>query len=110
MFGKLGDLGNLDLGKLESAFTEMQQKVKESEAEAEAKLLKAKSGGGMVEVTINGKGEVVDIQIDPSLSEDLDSLQILLIAGVNDAIQMVKEAQKENAMSIVGNSLSGFGR
>ncbi|EJF06249.1 DNA-binding protein, YbaB/EbfC family [Thiovulum sp. ES] len=105
MFGKLGDL---DLSEFQNAFTEMQKKVKESEAEAEEKLLKAKAGGGMVEATINGKGEFVDISIDESLSDDFDSLKILLIAVVNDALKMAKEEQKKSAMNIVSNSLGGM--
>jgi DNA-binding YbaB/EbfC family protein len=58
----------------------------------------------MVEISMNGKSEVIDVVIDKSLMEDKDSLQILLIAGINDAIEKVKDAQKESAMNIVGNS------
>jgi DNA-binding YbaB/EbfC family protein len=104
MFGNLGDLGNLDLGKLQDAFSEMQEKVKQSEIEAENRVIQGKSGGGMVEISMNGKSEVIDVVIDKSLMEDKDSLQILLIAGINDAIEKVKDAQKESAMNIVGNS------
>jgi DNA-binding YbaB/EbfC family protein len=106
MFGNLGNLGDINLSEFETAFSEMQKKVKESEAEAESKLLTAKAGGGMVKATINGKSEFVDIDIDPSLAEDLDSLKILLIAVVNDALKMAKDSQKEDAMKIVTSSLA----
>jgi hypothetical protein len=102
-----GNLGNLNLADLEKAVTSMQEEALKLEAENEKTLFSGKSGGGMVEVIMNGKGEAVDIKIDPSLSDDLDSLQILLVAGVNDALNLVKENQKHSAMSMV-NQLNPF--
>lgn len=96
-----GDLGNLNLGDLEKAVSSMQEQAKKVEEDNETKLFIGKSGGGMIEVVMNGKGEAVDIKIDKSLSDDLDSLQILLVAGVNDAISLVRENQKSNAMNMV---------
>ena len=103
MFGNLGDLGNLNLGDLEKAVSSMQEQAKKVEIENESKLFTGKSGGGMVEVIMNGKGEAIDVKIDPSLSDDLDSLQILIIAGINDALSLVQENQKSNAMNMVSD-------
>jgi DNA-binding YbaB/EbfC family protein len=62
----------------------------------------------MVKVDINGKGEVTDIEIDDSLMEDKDSLQILLIGAVNDAIKMVESNKQSSAMNMLGG-MNPFG-
>jgi hypothetical protein len=87
--------GNLDLN-------EMMQKLQEQMQEADNKTYTATSGGGMVEVTVNGKFEVIDIKIDDSLLEDKESLQILLMSAVNDAIKMAVEDKKSQALNMFG--------
>ena len=87
--------GNLDLN-------EMMQKLQEQMQEADNKVYTATSGGGMVEVSVNGKFEVIDIKIDDSLLEDKESLQILLMSAVNDAIKMAVEDKKSQAMNMFG--------
>jgi len=87
--------GNVDLN-------EMLQKIQEQMQEADNKTYTATSGGGMVEVTVNGKFEVIDIKIDDSLLEDKESLQILLMSAVNDAIKMAVEDKKSQALNMFG--------
>jgi len=87
--------GNLDLN-------EMMQKLQEQIQEADNKTYTATSGGGMVEVSVNGKFEVIDIKIDDSLLEDKESLQILLMSAINDAIKMAVEDKKAQAMNMFG--------
>ncbi len=87
--------GNLDLN-------EMMQKLQEQMQESDNKTYTAKSGGGLVEATVNGKFEVVDLKIDDSLLEDKESLQILLMSAVNDAIKMAVEDKKAQAMNMFG--------
>jgi len=48
----------------------------------------------MIELSINGNSEVIDLQIDDSLLEDKDSLQILLISAMNDVINKVMIIKK----------------
>jgi hypothetical protein len=87
--------GNVDLN-------EMLQKLSEQMQEADNKTYTATSGGGMVEATVNGKFEVIDIKIDDSLLEDKESLQILLMSAVNDAIKMAVEDKKSQALNMFG--------
>ena len=94
MFGNLGDMGKMLEGMQENA-TKLQE-------ELESKTFSVKSGGGMVEVSINGKGEVIDINIDDSLLSDKDSLQILLIGAMNDAYKMVEQNKQNSAMGMLG--------
>ena len=87
--------GNIDLN-------EMMKKIQEQMQEADNKTYTAKSGGGLVEATVNGKFEVVDLKIDDSLLEDKESLQILLMSAINDAIKMAVDDKKAQAMNMFG--------
>jgi DNA-binding YbaB/EbfC family protein len=100
MFDGLGDVGKM----LES----LQENAKKLQEELESKTFSVKSGGGMVEVVINGKGEVVDITIDDSLMDDKESLQILLIGALNDAYKMVEQNKQASALGALGG-LNPFG-
>ena len=65
---------------LQQRFQEAQEKVNLLEAEGQ-------SGGGMVRVTLNGKGLAMSVRIDPSLADpkDVGMLEDLLLAALNDA-------------------------
>jgi DNA-binding YbaB/EbfC family protein len=100
MFGNLGDMSKMLEG--------MQESAKKLQAELESKTFRVKSGGGMVEVEMNGKGELVDINIDDSLLEDKESLQILLIGAINDANKMVEQNRQNSALGMLGG-INPFG-
>ena len=100
MFGNLGDMTKMLEG--------MQEQAQKLEAEMAAKEFTVKTGGGMVKVTMNGKGEMIDVEIDDSLLEDKESLQILIIAAVNDANKMVEDNKKSSAMGMLGG-MNPFG-
>jgi len=87
--------GNIDLN-------EMMKKLQEQMEEVNNKTYTAKSGGGLVEATVDGKFEVVDLKIDDSLLEDKDSLQILIMSAINDAIKMAVEDKKTQALNMFG--------
>ena len=82
--------------------SDFMQKIQERMQEADNKTYTATSGGGMVEVSVNGKFEVIDIKIDDSLLEDKESLQILIMSAVNDAIKMAVEDKKQEALNMFG--------
>ena len=86
-------LENLDLNG-------MIQQLQEGMKAQSDKTYTATSGGGMVEVSVNGDFEVIDMNIDNSLLEDKSSLQILLIVAINDAIKMAIEDKKSQAMNM----------
>lgn len=80
----------------------MQEQIQEMEQKSKDTILTAKSGGGLLSVSINGAGEVVDILIDDSLLEDKESLQILLISALNDAYKNVEENRKSLTLGMLG--------
>lgn len=88
---------------------EVQKKAKELEDETANREFSVKSGGGLVSVKANGKGEVLDISIDDSLLEDKESLQILLISAVNDVLKMVEDDKKHLATRMLGGFAGDMG-
>ena len=100
MFGNLGEMGKM--------LEQMQENAQKLQAELESKTFSVKSGGGVVEVLANGKGEIIDINIDSSLLNDKESLQILLISAINDANKMVEQNRQSSAMGMLGG-MNPFG-
>jgi len=91
-----------NLGDMGKMMEQLQEKAKALQEQAKNVEFTAKAGGGMVTVTANGAGEVVDIMIDDALLEDKESLQILLISAMNDANKMAEDNKKSQAMGIMG--------
>ena len=100
------DVKNLNLNDMLNQFQDMANKSKEDNA---SRIFTAKAGGGMVEISINGNSEVIDLKLDDSLLEDKDSLQILLISAMNDVIKQSDENKKMMAMNMMGG-LGSFGQ
>ena len=94
-----------DMAKMLEGAQEQMQKMQEDNANKEFKV---KTGGGMVEISVNGNGEIIDLNIDDSLLEDKESMQILLIAAINDANKMVEDNKKNSAMGMLGG-MNPFG-
>ena len=97
MFGNMGDMSKMLEGMQESA-----AKLK---AELESKTFSVKTGGGLVELSVNGNGEVIDLTISEDALSDKASLEILIIDAINDANKMVQQNQQSSAMNMLG----GFG-
>jgi DNA-binding YbaB/EbfC family protein len=68
------------------------------------KKVEAASGGGMVNVVMNGKQEVLSIRIDPEVvsREDVEMLQDLIVAAVNEAIRKSQELMTEEMKKATG--------
>jgi len=95
----------MDMGKM---MEQMQEKAKEMQEQAKNLQFTAKTGGGLVELTANGAGEVIDLSIDDSLLEDKESLQILLISAMNEVNKMAEDNKKSQAMGMMGG-MNPFG-
>ena len=90
---------NLNLGELAKNFSAQASTLQK---EAENKIFEITSGGGMIHIKANGKGEVIDLNIDDSLMEDKESLQILLMSAMNDTLTTIENTKKEMAMGLLG--------
>jgi len=98
----------LDMSKMSEMIGQMQEKAQEMQEQAKNVVFTAKAGGGLVEVTANGAGEVTDLNIDDTLMDDKESLQILLISAVNDVTKMIEDNKKSQAMGMMGG-MNPFG-
>ncbi len=100
---------NIDFSQMGKMLEEAQNQAKKMEENSKNKEFTTKSGGGLIKVSANGVGEIIDIDIDDSLLEDKESLQILLISAVNDVFKMVEDDKKFAAQQMLG-SLGGLGK
>lgn len=99
------NLGNMlkEAQKLQSRMAEMQEKLAEVEIAGSA-------GGGMVTVTLNGKGEMRQVKIDPSLVDpnEVEILEDLIVAANNDAkVKVESHLQEEMSKMTGGMNLPG---
>jgi DNA-binding YbaB/EbfC family protein len=83
---------------------ELQGRMAEIQAEMERTRIEGRSGGGMVVVTLTGKGDMAGVKVEPSLfkSEEAEILEDLIVAAHNDAKNKVEEAMKEKMKSLTG--------
>jgi hypothetical protein len=82
-----------NLGNLMKQAQQMQSRMAEMQAELERVEMTGQAGGGMVKVTLNGKGEMRAIKIDPKLIDpaEVEVLEDLVIAAAKDAKSKVEE-------------------
>ncbi|WP_431282044.1 YbaB/EbfC family nucleoid-associated protein [Humitalea sp. 24SJ18S-53] len=71
---------------------QMQGKMQEMQAKLDAMVVEGQAGGGMVKVTLSGKSDLKRVAIDPSLMDDREVLEDLIIAAHADAKQKVEAA------------------
>ena len=88
----------------------MQRQMEEEQKEIETKEFTAKAGGGAVTVTLSGTREVKSVELTPEVvdPEDIEMLQDLIVAAMNEAIKMVDEANEKVINKMTGG-LGGFG-
>jgi hypothetical protein len=82
----------------------MQKQMGEVQAELETKEVEATAGGGAIKAVVNGKKELLNIEIQPEVvdPEDIEMLQDLIIAAVNEAIKKAEEMMEKEMGKITG--------
>lgn len=71
----------------------MKAELERLQEEAAGKRVEGSAGGGMVTVVANGRGEILEVRIDPEVAkaEDLEMLQDLIVAAANDALKRSRD-------------------
>lgn len=82
----------------------MQQMMEKTQAEIEAKEVEASAGGGAVSVKVNGKKELLEVNLKPEVvdPDDIEMLQDLIIAAVNEAMRQVNEISESQMGKVTG--------
>jgi len=100
-----------DLNDLFQQAQQIQEQMKQAQERLGQKTVTGSSGGGMVVVTANGKGEIQKVQIDKQAVDprDVPMLEDLVLAAVNSALKAAQEAAAaENPLSGVAAGLGGM--
>lgn len=101
-----------NIGNIMKQAKKMQEKIGQMQQELETRTVEAQAGGGMVRVLVNGKFELVSLSIEKEVvnPEDIDMLQDLIAAAVNEGIRKAQEmASSEMAKITGGLGIPGLG-
>jgi len=93
-----------NIGNIMKQAKKLQERMGQLQAEMEQKTVTATSGGGMVTVTVSGKGELVSLKIERDVvnAEDVEMLQDLILAAVNEGVRKAQEMAQAEMMKITG--------
>lgn len=93
-----------------NAIKKMQEEMLKMQTEMEAKTYDATAGGGMVTAVVNGQYELVSVTIDPEAvdPEDVEMLQDMIVAAVNEAVRTAQKAMNDSMSKFTGGLNLGF--
>jgi DNA-binding YbaB/EbfC family protein len=93
-----------NFGNIMKQAQKMQQRMLQLQEELAAKTVEATAGGGMVAVSVNGKFEVLSLKIEKEVvnPEDIDMLQDLIVAAVNEGVRKAQEMASAEMAKITG--------
>jgi DNA-binding YbaB/EbfC family protein len=82
----------------------MQQRMLKLQEELAQRTVEASVGGGMVTVAVNGKSEVLRVKVEPQVvdPDDVEMLEDLIVAGVNEALRKAQEMMSEEMAKLTG--------
>ena len=94
----------MGMANLQRMAQQMQQEMLRIETELKDATVEGSAGGGVVSVTATGKQEIVSIAIDPAAVDpaDVEMLQDLIVAAVNDALRASRELAEQKMAAVTG--------
>lgn len=103
-FSGAGMNSNKNVSNVIKQAQKMQEEMEKIQSELETKEVSASAGGGMIDVTVNGKKEIVSIKIKPDVvdPDDVETLEDLVMVAVNDAIKKADDMMAEGMSAITG--------
>ena len=92
------------LGNIMKQAQQMQRRMAELQQELENNKVEASSGGGMVTAVVSGKQQLLELRIDPTAvdPEDVEMLQDLVTAAVNEALKQSQQMAQEEMGKLTG--------
>ena len=107
----MGGMGGMNMQNMIKQAQQMQQKVEEAQQRVDEAEVEASAGGGVVKVTASGSGKIKDIEIQEAVvdPDDVEMLQDLVIAAVNEALNKATELREaEMSKATGGMNLGGL--
>jgi len=94
----------MGMANLQRMAQQMQQNMLRVQEELASLVVDGSAGGGVVKAQVTGKQELVSVTIDPSAVDpaDVDMLQDLVVAAVNDALRASREVAEEKMAAVTG--------
>lgn len=107
--GGMGGMGGANMQNLMKQAQKMQQDMLKAQEELETMEFSASSGGGAVKATVTGKKQLVKLEISPEVvdADDVEMLQDLIIAAVNEALKTCEDQSADKISSITGGMVPG---
>ena len=92
------------LGGMMKQMQKIQQEMEKIQEELANKTVEGTAGGGMVKVVANGKQDILEVKIDPEVvdKEDVEMLEDLIVAAVNQAKEKAAELQAQDMARLTG--------
>lgn len=98
-----------NMSKLLKQAQEMQSQIEEVQNQLSDMTIDADAGGGMVSVKVNGKQEVLELNIEESaLSEEKELLEDLIISAINKALSKAQAESQNKMNSVTGGMMGGM--
>ena len=99
-----GGYGGMNQAAMMKQAQKMQQDLMKMQEEMETQTYTASSGGGVVKATVTGKRELTELVIDPEAvdPDDVEMLQDMIVAAVNEAMRKADEASAQSMSRITG--------
>lgn len=104
--------GGMNQAAMMKQAQKMQQDLLKMQEDLETQTYTARSGGGMVKATVDGKHQLTEVVIDPECvdPDDVEMLQDMVMAAVNEALRQADEASAQSMSRLTGGlNLGGFG-
>ncbi|HKG19092.1 MAG TPA: YbaB/EbfC family nucleoid-associated protein [Candidatus Limnocylindrales bacterium] len=94
----------MGMANLQRMAQQMQQEMARVKSELESLTVDGSAGGGVVKAVVTGEQQLVSVSIDPSAVDpsDVDMLQDLIVAAVNDALRASREVAEEKMTAVTG--------
>jgi len=106
----MANMNNMDMSSLLKQAQKMQEDMQKSQDQLEKEVIEGSAGGGMVKVRVSGKKKLLSIKIDPTIldPDDVEELEDLVLAAVNQAIDEADKLSGDEMSKVVPKLPEGF--
>lgn len=107
---QFGGFGGPNMQQLMRQAQKMQEQMQKAQEDLDGQVYEASAGGGMVTCKVSGKRELLEIQIKPEAvdPDDVDMLQDLILAAVNEALRAGEKAREETMGKLAPAGMGGL--